>query len=71
MPGGYRDSVTKPSTRSDEDVIARQGGSAVHVRERGYVRIAVKALSKLKIKIDDQFFELRPQALMPSTPEED
>ncbi len=69
MPGGYRDNVPKPSTRNDEDVIAREGGSAVHVRKGGFVRLAAGTREKLKIKLGDQFFIIRAEALEASTEE--
>ena len=68
MPGGYRDGVTPPSTRADEDVIARDGGAKVHVRKGGFIALRVPSIEKLKIQIGDAWFQLDPAALASTDP---
>ena len=68
MPGGYQTSVPQPSTRDDEDVFSRSGGAALGVREGGYARIAAASIDKLKINIGGQWFQLKMDALEPTSP---
>lgn len=66
LPGGYRDEDQKPSTRADEDAIARQA-SALRVRDGGIVRAEVETRPKFKIVINGQAFAIRAEALEPTS----
>lgn len=66
LPGGYRDEDSKPSTRSDEDAIARSS-AALRVRDGGIVRAEVETRTKFKIVIGGQAFAIRLAALEPTS----
>jgi len=44
-----------------------KGKSAVRAKKDGVVHLEVQAIEKLKIKIGDQFFHIRPEALLPTS----
>ncbi len=67
-PGGYLANIPQPSTRPDEDVISRTGGSEVRLREGGYAQIAATSIDKLKFKIGGTTYQLAPSALVTSSP---
>jgi hypothetical protein len=66
VPGGYTQSDARPSTRGDEDVIAR-GAARLLVREDGVVRAHVPTREKFKLVIDDVPFAIHPNALVPTS----
>lgn len=67
-PGGYHEGQERPSNRADERVVSRgKGSGAFRSRKGGVSVVEAASLEKLKLKIGDQYFSIKREALIPTS----